>query len=67
MSEFCTGSGPDDHESMTSALDLGSMILRDLRDMQCTAWVVWQAVESEVENQLWNNNCRLIHDCLSYC
>lgn len=61
MSEFCTGSGPDDHESMTSALDLGSMILRDLRDMQCTAWVVWQAVESEVENQLWNNNYGLIH------
>lgn len=61
MSEFCTGSGADDHESMISALDLSSGIINDLRDLQSTAWVVWQAVESEVENQLWNNNYGLIH------
>lgn len=61
MSEVCVSNADHEHDDVVSALELSDIILKDLRDMKAEAWVVWQAVESEAENYLWNNNYGLIH------
>jgi len=60
MSEVCYSSGGHDHDSMASALTLSSGVLTDLKDMEVSAWVYWQAVENELECLLWNGNWGLI-------
>lgn len=66
MSEFDMGSnqkgGPGhDHASMVPALDLAAVILSDLRDLQPSAWVFWQAVENEQFCIWWKYNYGLLH------
>ena len=61
MSEVCVSNADHDHDDVVSALELSDIILDDLNKLNAEAWVVWQAVESETENYLWNNNYGLIH------
>lgn len=61
MSEVCVGDSPHHHEDLKTALEISHIILKDLRELQATAWVMWQAIESEVENLLWNNCYGFIH------
>lgn len=61
MSEVCVSNADHDHDDVVSALELSDIILDDLNKLNAEAWVVWQAVESEAENYLWNNNYGLIH------
>jgi O-glycosyl hydrolase len=66
MSEYDGGSNPDggpghDHDSMIPALDLAAAIIRDLRDLQPQAWVLWQAVENEQYCVWWKYNYGLLH------
>ena len=61
MSEVCVSNADHDHDDVVSALELSDIILDDLNKLNAEAWIVWQAVESEAENYLWNNNYGLIH------
>lgn len=61
MSEVCVSNADHAHDDVVSALELSDIILDDLNKLNAEAWVVWQAVESEAENYLWNNNYGLIH------
>jgi len=70
MSEFdmagrVPGKGHD-HESMLPALDLAAAIVRDLRDLRPSAWVLWQAVENEQYCIWWKFNYGLLHADLMY-
>lgn len=54
MSEYGTGgSEPHHHEDMTSVQVLAERIMFDLKIMQPSAWVYWQAVEDEGANNNW--------------
>lgn len=54
MSEYGTGgSEPHHHEDMTSVQELAERIMFDLKMMQPSAWVYWQAVEDEGANNNW--------------
>nr|WP_145406208.1 glycoside hydrolase [Paenibacillus xylanexedens] len=54
MSEYGTGgSEPHNHEDMTSVQELAERIMFDLKVMQPSAWVYWQAVEDEGANNNW--------------
>lgn len=54
MSEFGTGgSGPHDHQDMSSVMELAERIIFDLRMLQPAAWVYWQAIEDEGANNNW--------------
>lgn len=54
MSEYGTGgSEPHNHEDMTSVQELADRIMFDLKIMQPSAWVYWQAVEDEGANNNW--------------
>ncbi|MEC0124556.1 glycoside hydrolase family 30 protein [Paenibacillus pabuli] len=54
MSEYGTGgSEPHSHEDMTSVQELAERIMFDLKIMQPSAWVYWQAVEDEGANNNW--------------
>lgn len=61
MSEVCVSNADHNHDDVVSALELSDIILDDLNKLNAEAWIVWQAVESEAENYLWNNNYGLIH------
>jgi len=50
MSEWGAGAGPHDHNAMAPALRLAEQIRRDMTDLQPVAWVYWQAVEHEQQN-----------------
>lgn len=56
MSEYGTGGGAHDHDAMAPALRLSDQIRRDLTELRPSAWVYWQAVEHEQ-----NNNWGFIH------
>lgn len=56
MSEFGTGGGHHDHHAMLPALRLAAHLRRDVNELQPSAWVYWQAVEHE-----GNNNWGFIH------
>lgn len=54
MSEYGTGgSEPHSHEDMASVQELAERIMFDLKIMQPSAWVYWQAVEDEGANNNW--------------
>ncbi|MEN1987662.1 glycoside hydrolase [Paenibacillus sp. ES5-4] len=54
MSEYGTGgSEPHSHEDMVSVQELAERIMFDLKIMQPSAWVYWQAVEDEGANNNW--------------
>ncbi|WP_366294109.1 glycoside hydrolase [Paenibacillus sp. AN1007] len=54
MSEYGTGgSEPHHHEDMTSVQELAERIMFDLKIMQPSAWVYWQAVEDEGARNNW--------------
>lgn len=54
MSEYgAGGSGPHDHQDMTSVMELAERIIFDLRMLQPSAWVYWQAVEDEGADNNW--------------
>lgn len=61
MSEFGTGSAAHTHESMQPAFELSTKIIQDMNLMQPTAWVVWDAVEDETQDNKENNSWGLIH------
>ncbi len=64
MSEVCVGDEAHDHNAMGTALQLSEIITKDLREIKAEAWVVWQAVESELENlrlDKTSGNWGLIH------
>jgi O-glycosyl hydrolase len=46
---------------MVPALDLAAAIIRDLRDLQPQAWVLWQAVENEQYCVWWKYNHGPLH------
>ncbi len=50
MSEYSTGYLSHDHNGIDPALPLANVILKDVKDMGASAWVIWQAVESEKAN-----------------
>jgi O-glycosyl hydrolase len=50
MSEWGAGAGPHDHNAIAPALRLAEQIRRDMNDLRPTAWVYWQAVEHEQQN-----------------
>ncbi len=56
MSEYGTGGGPHDHGNMVSALILSAQIRRDMTELRPAAWIYWQVVEREA-----NNNWGCIH------
>lgn len=54
MSEYGTGgSEPHSHDDMTSVQELAERVMFDLKVMQPSAWVYWQAVEDEGANNNW--------------
>ncbi|MEC0184584.1 glycoside hydrolase [Paenibacillus peoriae] len=54
MSEYGTGgSETHSHDDMTSVQELAERIMCDLKIMQPSAWVYWQAVEDEGANNNW--------------
>jgi len=63
MSEICMGDKPHNPESMsaTSSTDFSTSIMNDLNQMQMTAWVDWQIIDSEYECLHTNENWGLIH------
>lgn len=63
MSEFCPGGGPHDIDSMeyTGSAGFSDSVMEDLKILQSTVWVGWQAVDSEYECLNWNNNWGFIH------
>lgn len=50
MSEISTGYVAHDVDGMAPAIPLGKIIFKDIKDMGVNAWIIWQAVEDEVEN-----------------
>jgi O-glycosyl hydrolase len=50
MSEWGAGAGPHDHQAIAPALRLAEQIRCDMTDLQPVAWVYWQAVEHEQQN-----------------
>jgi O-glycosyl hydrolase len=65
MSEICLSSDTDAHDGMSESLtndgrNLADDIRRDLYTMGANAWIVWQAVESELSN-MGGLNYGLIH------
>jgi len=66
MSEYGSGGNTaHDHNSILPALDLAAQITKDLREMQPSAWVYWQAVEDEKETIEENGNWGFIHADMS--
>lgn len=74
MTEFSTGYVAHSHEGIAPALPLANTILKDVKDMGSSAWMIWQAVESEAANlynektgQAWNpgGSWGLIHGVYS--
>lgn len=61
MSEVCVGDGNHDHHDMKTALDISRIIIKDLKELQAEAWIMWQAIESEVENIIHNGCWGFIH------
>ncbi|NLG83421.1 MAG: hypothetical protein GX493_02175, partial [Firmicutes bacterium] len=65
MSEAGAGVGSHDHEAIDSSLSLANLIRKDLKELQPTAWVYWQAVEDEDRAVEYNHNWGLIHATFS--
>lgn len=61
MSETGAGEGSHNHELIDPALSLANVIRRDLKELQPSAWVYWQAVEDEDRAIKYNHNWGLIH------
>ncbi|MFC5470227.1 glycoside hydrolase [Cohnella suwonensis] len=54
MSEYGTGGDAShSHEDLTSAMELATRIMTDLKIMQPKAWIYWQAVEDEGAQNNW--------------
>lgn len=54
MSEYGTGgSEPHSHDDISSTMELAQRVIFDLRLMQPSAWVYWQAVEDEGALNNW--------------
>ena len=54
MSEFGAGGSEEhNHQDMTSVMELAEKITFDLRILQPSAWVYWQAVEDESAQNNW--------------
>jgi O-glycosyl hydrolase len=51
MTEFGAGPGPYDLHSMLPALDLALRIVHDMKYLSPSAWIVWDGLESDEENQ----------------
>lgn len=62
MSEICYGSGnPDDHNTMADVFTMADDIYGDLYQAHANAWIIWQAMETELENLEKGCNYGLIH------
>lgn len=54
MSEYGTGgTEPHNHDDMSSVMELAERIISDLRSLQPSAWIYWQAVEDESAKNNW--------------
>lgn len=54
MSEFgAGGTEPHNHKDMTSVMELAEQIILDLRLLEPSAWVYWQAIEDESAKNNW--------------
>jgi O-glycosyl hydrolase len=62
MSEYGnSGNVPHNHDDMVPALQLSAQILKDMKELECSAWVYWQAVEDEVNALAESGNWGLLH------
>mgnify|MGYP000966764295 FL=1 len=61
MSETGAGDSSHNHELIDTALSLANLIRRDLKELQPSAWVYWQAVEDEDRAIEHNHNWGLVH------
>lgn len=55
------GGAVHDHTSMLPAQELAQRIIGDLKELEPTRWVFWQAVEDEAGQSAANKNWGLIH------
>ena len=60
MDEVCVSSGDYAPTSMATPIMLSGRIVSDLKNLQASAWVYWQAVENLLECTLYNGNWGLV-------
>ncbi len=68
MSEICYGladqadeTDGDNHNTLTNIFDMTSDIYKDLYLANVNAWIIWQAMESDLSNRTYGHNYGLLH------
>jgi len=62
MSEYGnSGNVAHDHHDIVPALQLSAQILKDMKELECSAWIYWQAVEDEGNAREASGNWGFIH------